>query len=80
MLALFAGSLSETLGHSSWTAPIDRFLLRLVSAKAEETETYPFVASLILCITLTCVVLIFAGGLYHDKIAYANKYAHFFTF
>ena len=83
LLLVIAFLLSEVLlpPSSSLLFIPDKFVLQrlLLDIYTSETEItlHPYVASGLLFVNVTTLVLFFASGMYSEKIAYANKYAFF---
>ena len=74
LLIVIAFLLSELRLHSPFLSIPYKFLLRKTLAE-EDTEVilHPYVASGLLFVAVTTLVLFFASGMYTEKIGYANR-------
>ncbi|KAI0257075.1 hypothetical protein BJV78DRAFT_1160075 [Lactifluus subvellereus] len=72
--------LSEVLLNTSFLSTPYQHFLRLVLPKSYgpdvEVRLHPYVASGLLFVSVTTLLLFFATGLYSEKIGYANRYVH----
>ena len=78
LLLVIAFLLYEVLllpSNSLLAIPYTFILHRLFPASETEITLHPYVASGLLFVSVTTLVLFFASGMYSEKIAYANKYA-----
>ena len=76
LLLTIAFLLSEVLlppSSSLLSIPYRAVLLRLFPGTQTETTLHPYIASGLLFVSVTTLVLFFASGMYSEKIAYANK-------
>jgi len=72
--------LCETLLHTSFLSIPYQYLLRHAFPNAYgpdvEVRLHPYVASGLLFVSVTTLLLFFATGLYSEKIGYANRCVH----
>ena len=86
LLLVIAFLLSEVLlppSSSLLAIPYKFILQRLlpdIYTSESEITLHPYVASGLLFVNVTTLVLFFASGMYSEKIAYANKYVFFLLF
>lgn len=76
LLLVIVFLLSEVLlspSISLLAIPYTFVLQRLFPASETEITLHPYVASGLLFVSVTTLVLFFASGMYSEKIAYANK-------
>jgi len=80
LLSVIAFLLVEVLTppHVSILSTVYREILRWVCVVDEDVLLHPFIATSMLFVSVTTLVLFFASGLYGEKIAYANRCASSF--
>ena len=72
--------LCEVLLHTAFLSETYQYLLRRafpnVYGPDVEVRLHPYIASGLLFVSVTTLLLFFATGLYSEKIGYANRYGH----